>query len=175
MKRYFDECRTEEELKQAYRKEARRLHPDNGGSDAEFQEMKNQFDQAFERLQNIHQAAGGGTWNGTGTKYENGKTAKQAAAEFMAMIDQLLKYPDLQIEIIGRWIWVTGNTRGHADLLKTLGFRFSRNKAAWYFHAEPYRKRGKTSKSLDEIRHKYGSVKINPETADAAGADVATA
>ena len=38
-----------------------------------------------------------------------------------------------------------------------LGFKWSHNKAAWYFHREPYRKRSKKSMTLDDIRRMYGS------------------
>ena len=38
----------------------------------------------------------------------------------MAIIEQLLNYPDMLIEVCGSWIWVSGNTKEHKDILKAL-------------------------------------------------------
>jgi curved DNA-binding protein CbpA len=148
---YFTNCKTAEELKKAYRKVARELHPDSNSdrdTTAEFQKMQQEFEQAFEQLKNVHV-------NKDGEQYE--KETTETAAEFMDLIDKLLHIPGIDIELCGSWIWITGNTKPVKDELKSFGFKFSRNKAAWYFHREPYRKHSKKSMSLDEIRNMYGS------------------
>ncbi len=78
----------------------------------------------------------------------------------MGIIEKLIHMDGIEIEICGSWVWVTGNTRAHKDELKALAFRWSSNKAAWYFHRDGYRKRSKKSLTLDEIRDYYGSEKI---------------
>lgn len=158
MTNYFRDCKTIEDVKQMYKKLARDLHPDcNPGRDTtrEFQEMGRQYEEAYNRLRNTHR-------NAEGETYE--KETQQTAAEYADLINQLLHIPGLIIELCGSWLWITGNTYEARDQLKALGFRFSRKKQAWYFHSEPYRKHGKSEKSMQDIRNMYGSEKYATRT-----------
>jgi hypothetical protein len=61
------------------------------------------------------------------------------------------------IEIIGCFVWVTGNTNPHREHLKTLRFHWHSKKLAWYLAPEDYRKRSRKEYELDEIREMYGT------------------
>ena len=65
--------------------------------------------------------------------------------------------PALVIEICGSWVWITGETREYKDMLKEAGFKWAAKKKAWYFRPEEFSSRSKGTKSLEEIRAKYGS------------------
>ena len=69
------------------------------------------------------------------------------------------KMDGVTIEMIGTWIWVSGNTRRYKDLLgkNGLGLRFSGKRKMWYFTTT--RKRGGrySRKSMDDLRNKYGA------------------
>ena len=158
-KDYFSDARTLEDVKQLYKKLARELHPDsNPGKDttAAFQEMQRQYNAAFNRCKNIHV-------NKDGEQYE--KETTETPEQYAAIINALLKCPGLMIELCGSWLWVTGNTKDHKDVLKDLHFKWSKNKAAWYFHFEPYRKHSKHSVDLETIRAMYGSQRFTERTA----------
>ena len=62
--KYFNNCKTAEDVKQLYKKLARDLHPDcNPGRDTtkEFQEMQAEFDKAWNQLKNKHTDKDGNT------------------------------------------------------------------------------------------------------------------
>ena len=157
--KYFKDCVTLEDVKQVYKKLARSLHPDcNPGKDttAAFQEMQKEYEAAFNRCKNVHV-------NKDGEQYT--KETTETPEMYADIINALLKCSGLIIELCGSWLWITGNTKEHADTLKSLHFRWSKNKAAWYFHFEPFRKHSKKSVDLDTIRNMYGSQRFTEKTA----------
>ena len=97
-------------------------------------------------------------------KYSKVYSSKGYTASQVARI--LLDYNGLQninIEIVGCWIWVDGNTYEHKDTLKALGFKWAREKKKWYFHTESFRKRSHKKLSMDDIRNYYGSTEVQTE------------
>lgn len=152
MTKYFSGINNLDELKKAFLKLAKELHPDNGGNVADFQEMKNEFD----RLSKHFEMFGKSNIN------EDQETS-EANFDFNLyadIISQLAGLDGLIIELVGSWLWVSGETFPHKDVLKSLKFRWSSKKKAWYFHFEPYKKRSKKNFSLDDIKNMYGSTTI---------------
>ncbi len=111
--KYFENCKTAEELKKAYHKAAAKLHPDNGGDAEEFKAMQAEYMRMFDRLKNIHATA-------TGETYE--KETSETASEFMDIIDKVINLDGVHVEIIGSWIWLTGNTVEYKDKISAAGF-----------------------------------------------------
>lgn len=146
--KYFTNCKTAEELKKEYRQLAKQLHPDLGGDTEEFKVMQNEYEIMWERLKNVHTNSEGETYT---------KETAETPQEFINIINVLISYLDISIEICGSWLWITGNTKAHKDILKQLKFRWANKKQAWYYHTEPYRKKSKRELSLDEIRELFGS------------------
>jgi hypothetical protein len=66
----------------------------------------------------------------------------------------LANLKDLTIVRCGSWLWVSGNTREHREVLKAAGFRWAPQKGKWYFAGTPAR--GKKRMSWDYITTKYG-------------------
>lgn len=162
---FFNGCRTAEELKKAYKDAAKRLHPDNGGSAEAFKQMQQEFSKTWEKLKNIHTDRNGETYT---------KDTDETAGAFMEVIETLIHLAGVETELCGSWIWCSGDTKPHIGTFKRLGFRWSQNKTAWYFHASPYKKYHGREYSLDEIRRMYGSRKFqkarSKELAEASGA-----
>jgi curved DNA-binding protein CbpA len=149
MNAYFDNPRTLEELKKQYHKLAMRHHPDRGGSTAVMQEINNKYAILFEILKNCHA-------DKEGKIYTSHNETTEAPTQFIEIINILLTCGGLLIEIIGSFIWLTGNTYEHKQVIKELGFRWSNNKKAWYLSPEGYRKKSRKQFELDEIRDAFG-------------------
>ena len=148
--KWFNNPQTLEDLKKQYKRLAMLHHPDRGGNTADMQEINNEYDELFQQLKNVHKAANGSTYKTRGEGSEK-------AEDFRQVIDVLIRLNGLKIEICGSWIWVTGDTLSHKTALKSLKFKWSRNKKAWYFHGTEYHKFSKKSFTLNEIRDMYGS------------------
>lgn len=148
--KYFTNCKTAEELKKEYRTLAKQLHPDLGGDTEEFKIMQNEFEAMWERLKNVHTNSKGETYT---------KETTETLKDFIHIIDVLTKLNGIEVEICGSWIWVSGNTKEHKEVLKGLKFHYANKKQAWYYHTEPYKKKSKRELTLNEIRDMFGSQK----------------
>jgi hypothetical protein len=66
----------------------------------------------------------------------------------------------LKLEVIGRWIWLSGSTFSVKEALKELGFRYSPDKKSWYWRSEDDRSSNEKPIPLDTIREKFGSQQV---------------
>jgi len=76
------------------------------------------------------------------------------------VIDQLIRLEGIVIEIIGSWLWVSGNTFAHKEKLKELDFIFSKPKKMWYFRPGDKKVHNPRPWSIDKIRLTYGSDEV---------------
>jgi curved DNA-binding protein CbpA len=141
---------TLEELKATYRKLAMKHHPDRGGDHEIMTAVNDEYDRLFPKLKNVHKTKDGETY-----------TAKQDSTEtadsFKDLIAELMKMDNIVIEVIGCFVWVTGNTRTYKDQLKELRFKWHNKKVAWYLKPEDYKRRSHKDYDLEEIRTMYGT------------------
>ena len=145
---FMPQPETLEELKSLYRKLAMLHHPDRGGSDEAMKAVNAEYDLLFPRLKNVHK-------NKDGEKYE--KETTETVDSFKDLITELMKMDDVTIEVIGSFVWVTGNTVAYKERLKELRFLWHRKKVAWYLKPEDYKRQSHRDYSFDEIRTMYGS------------------
>jgi len=141
---------TAEELKSMYRKLAFEYHPDLGGDVRIMQAINIEYERLFSQLKDIHT-------NKEGEYYTAYTQTTETANEFIDIINRLIKLNGLIVELIGSFIWVTGNTRTHKETLKEMTFQWSNTKQAWYLKPDWYRRRSRKHYDLDEIRDMYGS------------------
>lgn len=151
---YFENCKTAEELKKAYHKAAAKLHPDNGGDAEEFKTMQAEYMRMFDRLKYIHVNAAGETYE---------KETSETAAAFMGIIEKVIHFDGVNVEIIGAWIWLTGNTLTYKEEIKAAGFWYSKTKKAWYYNGSDKKTHYRGRYKLDELREKWGSEEIKKD------------
>ncbi|MDF2188686.1 hypothetical protein [Paraflavitalea sp. CAU 1676] len=146
--KYFSACTTLEEVKKLYKVLALQHHPDRGGDTATMQEINKEYAFACAFI----------------SKNE-GKTDAQVdqelkiSEEYRQRIEKIIHLPGILIEVVGNWIWVTGDTRTVKDELKAAGYFFAGQKKAWYYRNEAFKSFGKGG-SLDQIRAKYGTQSV---------------
>ena len=152
MTKYFRGIETIEELKKAYKELAKKLHPDLGGNKEKFQEMNNEYDLLFKSLKNK----------------ANKKSNIKDNDKFKDIINDLIKYNELTIEIIGSWLWVSGNTYPLKDIIKNLGLLWSKGRKKWYYTADTIDNKNThyKKKTYDELKQTYGYSKIKSSTKD---------
>lgn len=142
-----------EELKKQYKKLAIQHHPDLGGKTEDMQTINSEYDVLFNRLKNVH-------INSEGEVYTSTQDSVETPEEFKDIINRIISISGITIELIGNWIWITGDTFHCKEILKSLNFRWSRNKKAWYYHNDNYVKVSKKSFNLNDIRNMYGSTTV---------------
>jgi len=61
----------------------------------------------------------------------------------------------IKMEVRGEWIWITGEVLPIKDTLIKAGYKYSKDKNAFYWHATSYRKRSKRLLPMSDIRELY--------------------
>lgn len=154
MNRYFDHLNTLAELHAEYKRLALRYHPDMGGDDKTMAEINGQYDDAVKRIKAAPVAD-----DDRAAQADRRAAASEMPAEFRAAILAALRCQGITLELVGRWLWVTGDTYPHKDKLKAAGYHFAGQKKAWYWHSPDDYSRA-SRKSLDEIKIKYGCQRV---------------
>lgn len=153
---YFTNCNTVEDTKKLYKELAMKHHPDLGGSTVTMQEINAQYDTKLKQL------------DGQTSTDSSGNTHKykySAETEYVSMeiIDKLLslKMVNVEIFLVGTWIWIEGETKPYKEELKALKCRWHSTRKLWYFTSsnknKHYRKSGN---GIDDIAKAYGATKI---------------
>ncbi|MBS1975509.1 MAG: J domain-containing protein [Bacteroidetes bacterium] len=146
---YFNGCTTIVELKVAYKKLAKQNHPDLGGDTATMQAINKEYAFACAHIS-----------KNSDFSDEHADSEIRLSELYREAIEKIIHLPAINIEVVGHWIWVTGNTYAARKELKEAGFYFAAKKLAWYFRSDAFKTRG-GKKTLDEIRRKYGAETVN--------------
>ena len=152
--KYFNNIESLQELKKLYHRLAKEYHPDASakGSNEIMAEINAEYKAMFEKLKEFNNAS-------ANANVEGFKATDEEASDFIEILNDLIKYEGLKIEICGLWLWVSGNTKPIKETLKAHGLRYSKNKGAWYLNPTGYVKwfKGRKAWSMNEIRSAYGS------------------
>lgn len=161
---YFKNVNTLEELRKQYRDLLKQYHPDNpNGSTEATQAINAEYDNLFKALKDRHEKQTEGKTTDNKTDFDNMKYNFEEDEKLREVLQNIISFSGINIEIIGCWIWVDGNTYEYKDTLKVQGFKWAREKKKWYFHTEAFRKRSHKKLSIDDIRNYYGSTEVKTE------------
>ena len=102
------------EAKKIYKNLAKKLHPDVGGSEEEFKILNSVYTDLIEHK----------IYFSNDIKID---------IELEKIISLILHFENITIELVGSWVWVSGDTREIKEKLKEIGFKWASKKKMWYF------------------------------------------
>ena len=124
------------EAKKIYKTLAKNLHPDIGGSEEDFKILNEIYNNLIEHK----------------IYFSN---SSKIDIELEKIISLILHFENINIELIGSWIWVNGDTKEIKEKLKEIGFKWASKKKMWYYGE--MKAKNPNPKSMEEIKTKYGS------------------
>lgn len=165
MTKYFNNVETLEELRRQFRDLLKKYHPDNkDGSTQATQEINAEYDRLFKVLKNRHESKSADNKESNAkTDFNNMKYDFSEDAKLREMLNKIIHFDGITIEIIGNWLWINGNTYQYRKELKDLGFKFAGQKKSWYWHSEAFRKRSHKKLIMEDIRNYYGSTEVETD------------
>ena len=155
---YFDSINDLDTLKTMFRQLAIKFHPDkNPGQEQEMtvimQQINVEYEQAMKRI-----------LRSGGRSEDQVEEEIELDARIREMIQRIVHLEGIDIELVGSWLWVGGNTFNNRHQLKEAGFLFASKKKAWFWRAdEDKARRNRREMSMDDIRNLHGSKTITPE------------
>ena len=160
--KYFNNINTLEELRKQYKELLKKFHPDNpNGSTESAQEINAEYDKLFQILKDKHDSKADS--QGYKSSYEDMRYNFEEDEKLREILSKIITFTGINIEIIGNWIWIGGDTYSYKDEVKAMGFKWAREKKKWYFHTEAFRKKSHKKLSIDDIRNYYGSTEVETE------------
>lgn len=149
---FFKNIKTKDELRKAFIELLKQHHPDKGGDLETCKALNNEYDFLFKKFN-------ASEYSNVDSKMSY-KEADDLDEEIAKILNSIIGM-EVRIEIIGYWIWVSGDTFNYKEYLKELGFRWSSNKKSWYKSMidTGYRKFSKY-KNMDELRENFRVVEI---------------
>ena len=136
IKQEFKDVEGINEAKKIYKTLAKKLHPDVGGDEESFKLLNAVYNDLVEHK----------IYFSNDIKLD---------IELEKIISLILHFENINIELIGSWVWVSGDTREMKEKLKEIGFKWASKKKMWYYGE--MKAKNPNPKSLDEIKAKYGS------------------
>ena len=131
------------EAKKIYKTLAKKLHPDmDGGDEESFKLLNAIYNDLIEHK----------IYFSNDIKID---------VELEKIISLILHFENITIELVGSWVWVSGDTREIKEKLKELGFKWASKKKMWFYGE--MKGRNPQEKSMEEIKSKYGSETLKSE------------
>lgn len=137
-------------LKKEYFKLAKKYHPDAGGTTAQMQQLVSEYESLLKKL-----------LQGSSLNNEQKANELQLDEAMRAVIDQLIGLEGLDVQIIGKWIWIGGQTYSVRNELKKAGLIFIKKQGVPYWVYKGVESKGRGDLTIEEIKSKYGAKKVD--------------
>ena len=107
MFKWFRNCKTAEEGRSLYRDLSRKYHPDNGQKGEELKDITAEFKVWWAEYKNKHDS---------NTTEQQAKQATDSNIDyFIHIINKLSTLDGIEIDLVGAWLWIRGNTYQYKD------------------------------------------------------------
>lgn len=167
MAKYFKNVESLEQLRKQYRDLLKKYHPDNGGSEDITKAINTEYDQLFKILKDKHESKStddSGNANAKASDYNQNMYDWENDKALREVLQKIINFDGIEIDLVGYFIWVDGNTYPHREALKEIGFRWSRQRRKWYWHDGEYRRYSNKKLSFADIQNRYGSTKVHTDS-----------
>lgn len=155
----FKACRSPQEVKTLFKKLAFENHPDITGEDTNERMARiiTEYKAALKRFDGFKSN------EGTRTYYYNEASEDEISQFIKRIISERLQ--NIVVEIVGTWVWVSGDTRPYAKTFKKLGMRWHAKRKMWYKKPSGARRtRYNESATFDDLKNMYGYKKVTTAT-----------
>ena len=150
------------DVKKQYKELILIYHPDRNNNSPESNENMKQINAEYEYLLPIADKLEEQACKAAGTK----KTSRHNINDgYRELIEKFVFIPGLKIEIIGAWVWISGNTYANYNLFKENDFKFSNSKKAWYWYdgITEQKQWHRGHYNMKELRSRWGSTEVEKE------------
>lgn len=144
--KYFEGLTQEDEIKLKYKQLAKTHHPDLGGCVETMKVINSQYEDML-----------AGAYQRAGKLITEIDELLARDSVLRDKLNEIIMHRDICVELCGRWLWVTGDTRPVKDLLKAASFKWAKTKKCWFWRAEEDRSFNRKAMDLGEIRVRHGS------------------
>ncbi|MFZ4210579.1 J domain-containing protein [Pantoea endophytica] len=137
-----------DDVKKAYRKLANKYHPDKNSFNVELMKAINTAkDYLMDNLDKINSFQS--------LNQDEQYNFTEELAEILAQLNNL---NGIVFEVIGNWVWISGNTKEHKDKLNELSCKWAPKKKMWFYRPEEHKSLwNRSEKTLEDIREAYGT------------------
>lgn len=135
------EYETIADIKKHFRELAKMYHSDYGGTDEQFRELYSEYEYLINHF------------------IEKQYKDVRMSAMVKALINELMFYEDMELEVVGDWLWVD-TSRNNDKLLKGLGFFWSSKHSKYYYSGDTVKVTKCSSYSMQDMRNMMGNKKI---------------
>jgi len=150
----LNEFATAEEIRLNYKRLMMKHHPDRQGNE----EIAKLINVAYEFLTKMQ-------YNGSSEQAidENNDefiTRTDDDDELNVILSMVTGLEGVVVELVGTWIWVSGNTYPHKEIFNGLNFKWGSRKKVWSWHKETDKCRSYKDLTFEQVKIKHGVKKV---------------